>query len=140
MSRTYSHINKEGRNKYKSRQENEYDFLPEFEENYRSQFNKIGHTNKNWPIRSDVSYTTFSADSPLHIKDQKRKHVNKRHRSSLTREFTITNTDTINNVRNPYGEVWDRSFRLKGLRKAGSKSRRTRLKQITRNIIENSEE
>lgn len=126
MSRTKTHI-KSGRNdRYHA---DIFEYSPEYVEAYKKRFQHEPPTG--W----DDSWTTDAFGVVFH--PSRHRHPNKKKHRSLKREFGITKCCcTIDRFRNPYGSVEDRSFRLKGFRKVGTRLRRARLKKIVNHEID----
>ena len=130
MSRTKTHIST-GRND--RHQTDRYEYSPEYTEAFKEKQKRRGWS---WPVTGPSTYYDESHTTDDSFVRPKR-HPNKRKHRSLNREFAQTGWYCkMSDWRNPYGEVYDRSFRMKGARKVGRRKRRARLKEQTNREID----
>ena len=128
MSRTKTHISTGRNDRY---QTDRYEYSPEYTEAIKEKQKRRG-----WSVNGPCTYFDESRTTDDSFVRPKR-HPNKRKHRSLNREFAQTGwCSKMSDWRNPYGEVYDRSFRMKGARKVGRRTRRARLKEQTKHEID----
>ena len=128
MSRTKTHISTGRNDRY---QTDRYEYSPEYTEAIKEKQKRRG-----WSANGPCTYFDESRTTDDSFVRPKR-HPNKRKHRSLNREFAQTGwCSKMSDWRNPYGEVYDRSFRMKGARKVGRRTRRARLKEQTNREID----
>lgn len=131
MSRTRTHI-KSCRNVTDRIHSDNFEYSDMFKQAYRDEHKRHGWTVEDPPTGYDISYTTCASN----YEQVPKRHPYKKKHHSLNREFaTIGGRIKIGDIRDPYGPVYDRSFRMKGVRKVGARIRRSRLKEQTNQEI-----